>query len=79
MTDDDHGGGRSKESGCKRGRLLFGTDDETGDEVLQMTTTSQGPVRGANRVVMMSWEKPYMAALVEALDLQGTDEVRAPV
>lgn len=68
-TSSKEGGGAKRSSG-----LRFGVD-EHGDEVLEMATTSQGPARGSNRVVMMKWEEPYMAALVEALALQATDEV----
>lgn len=60
--------------------LCFGVDAE-GNEVLEMAaaagadTTADGPTRGVNKVVMMKWEQPYMEALVEALDLRGTDAV----
>lgn len=77
MADRGDGGSSKEEGGGSKrssSRLRFGVD-ENGDEVLEMAATSQGPARGGNRVVMMKWEEPYMAALVEALDLQGTDEV----
>ncbi len=56
-------------------RLAFGLDEE-GDEVLEMHSAAGEPTRGPNnKVVMMRWEQPYMEALVEALELQATDEV----
>jgi SAM-dependent methyltransferase len=66
-------------------RLVFGRD-EAGDEVLEMATRAAAaaehepeepvPTRGRNTVVMMTWERAYMEALVDALDLQEADEVR---
>ena len=44
--------------------------DTQGDEVLVMKPTAANPYKGENRVVMMQWEKEYMEACVDRLELK---------
>ena len=57
------------EDGTRRIRV---TRDARGDEQLELCGA---PAEGASSVVMMAWEKPYMEALVDALEVTPADSV----
>ena len=57
------------EDGTRRIRL---TRDARGDEQLELCGA---PAEGASSVVMMAWERPYMEALVDALEVTPADTV----
>lgn len=46
--------------------------DGRGDEMLVLASE---PGVGSNRVVMMAWERPYMEALADTLDVTPSDDV----
>ena len=48
------------------------TRDARGDEQLELCGA---PAEGASSVVMMAWERPYMEALVDALEVTPADTV----
>ena len=57
------------EDGTRRIRV---TRDARGDEQLELCGA---PAEGASSVVMMAWERPYMEALVDALEITPSDMV----
>ena len=57
------------EDGTRRIRV---TRDARGDEQLELCGA---PAEGASSVVMMAWERPYMEALVDALEVTPADTV----
>ena len=57
------------EDGTRRIRV---TRDARGDEQLELCGA---PAEGASSVVMMAWERPYMEALVDALEITPADAV----
>ena len=57
------------EDGTRRIRV---TRDARGDEQLELCGA---PAEGASSVVMMAWERPYMEALVDALEATPADTV----
>ena len=57
------------EDGTRRIRV---TRDARGDEQLELCGA---PAEGASSVVMMAWERPYMEALVDALEITPADTV----
>ena len=57
------------EDGTRRIRV---TRDARGDEQLELCGA---PAEGASSVVMMAWERPYMEALVDALEVTPADSV----
>ena len=57
------------DDGTRRIRV---TRDARGDEQLELCGA---PAEGASSVVMMAWERPYMEALVDALEITPADTV----
>ena len=57
------------DDGTRRIRV---TRDARGDEQLELCGA---PAEGASSVVMMAWERPYMEALVDALEVTPADTV----
>jgi len=57
------------EDGTRRIRV---TRDARGDEQLELCGA---PAEGTSSVVMMAWERPYMEALVDALEVTPADSV----
>ena len=57
------------DDGTRRIRV---TRDARGDEQLELCGA---PAEGASSVVMMAWERPYMEALVDALEITPADMV----
>ena len=57
------------EDGTRRVRV---TRDARGDEQLELCGA---PAEGTSSVVMMAWERPYMEALVDALEVTPADTV----
>ena len=57
------------EDGTRRIRV---TRDARGDEQLELCGA---PAEGTSSVVMMAWERPYMEALVDALEVTPADTV----
>ena len=53
-------------------RRIRVTRDARGDEQLELCGA---PAEGASSVVMMAWERPYMEALVDALEVTPADTV----
>ncbi len=53
-------------------RRIRVTRDTRGDEQLELCGA---PAEGASSVVMMAWERPYMEALVDALEVTPADTV----
>lgn len=63
--------------------LIMASSDEEEEERQSLSSSSgrsisqqqhQKPYRGVTKTVMMAWEKGYMEALVQALDIKGGED-----